>query len=179
MMTLRCTQKLLKRMGVSPRDVAEAPSSTNALGDWYANLLYTRPEQLVMCVSEKSRLCVLVTAKNPDRLVQRIEIGIADVLRDIGVPPAHIQHETRLMSPLTYGSTTGAAASRSVIGTMTEYLKPLEYHLIEQEYTLDEISVRLSQDICGPLNWARPVDVAKKLLAESYASATPDEIPIS
>ena len=46
MFTLRCTRKLLKRLGATPSSAAMAPSTV--LGDWTANLLYTRPTPLVV-----------------------------------------------------------------------------------------------------------------------------------
>lgn len=56
MITIRCTQKLLRR--VHPTD--EPRPSTTRLGDWYANLVFARPEQLVLCVSERTLLAVVV-----------------------------------------------------------------------------------------------------------------------
>jgi hypothetical protein len=37
MITLRCTQKLLQRLGAKPEAARTAP--TNALGNWYASLI--------------------------------------------------------------------------------------------------------------------------------------------
>ncbi len=39
MATFRCTAKLLKRLGIDSPEVTPAPQ--NALGDWYANILFT------------------------------------------------------------------------------------------------------------------------------------------
>ena len=64
MMTLRCTQKLLDRLSLSGNlDTPETLSPTSMLGDWYATILFTRPSQLVLAVSEKSRLCLLLPAR--------------------------------------------------------------------------------------------------------------------
>lgn len=43
MFILRCTQKLLQRMGTSV-PCGDAISTT-VLGDWYANILFTRPQE--------------------------------------------------------------------------------------------------------------------------------------
>ncbi|MEO7718196.1 MAG: hypothetical protein ABIY70_18490 [Capsulimonas sp.] len=165
MMTLRCTKKLLKRMDMTPNDVAVALPSTTALGDWYANLLFTRPEQIVLCVNGKSRLCVLVPAKNANSIAERIQVGIVDILREIGISEDQINREKSQMYPLSYGATTGTPVTRSVIGTMTDYTKHLEYYLGLEEMTLDEIAKILSDIVCGPLNYATPINVAKELLA--------------
>ena len=62
MVTLRCTQKLLRRLEVTDKPAAPTP----VLGDWYANILFSRPHQLVLCVSERSLLPVVLLAKEPD-----------------------------------------------------------------------------------------------------------------
>lgn len=62
MLTIRCTQKLLLRVGVSPK--VQTISPTTVLGDWYANLIFTRPQQLVLCLNERSLLFLLLPAQN-------------------------------------------------------------------------------------------------------------------
>jgi len=49
--TLRCTAKLLTRLKAQLTAVPTAPSTW--LGEWYANLLFTRPAWLVLCLSER------------------------------------------------------------------------------------------------------------------------------
>jgi hypothetical protein len=63
MYTLRCTRKLLKRTDETPS--SEAVSPTTVLGDWYANLLHLRPQQLVLAMNERTLLCALVPAAPP------------------------------------------------------------------------------------------------------------------
>lgn len=84
MFILRCTKTLLKRLKVRP-DESPRPSTT-MLGDWYANLLLTRPKQLVLCVSERTLLPVLVEAAGRETLAHRLRDATIDVLRAIGVP---------------------------------------------------------------------------------------------
>jgi len=60
MFTLRCTKKLLTRLG-SPVPVDEVDPTTR-LGDWYANLLFQPGGQVVLFVNERSLLPVLVAA---------------------------------------------------------------------------------------------------------------------
>jgi hypothetical protein len=38
--TLRCTQRLLKRLDMKPEPAAPTPNTR--LGDWYANLIHVR-----------------------------------------------------------------------------------------------------------------------------------------
>ena len=78
MFTLRCTGKLLKRLG-RPDEASPAVPSTR-LGDWYAHLLFTRP-QIVLCVSERTLLPVLIPAADAASLVPRLRDAVGTMLR--------------------------------------------------------------------------------------------------
>lgn len=140
MVTLRCTQRLLKQLKV-PRGVKVEPSTTR-LGDWYANLLYTRPARLVLCVSEKSQLPVLVPAKGLNTLPSRVRDGVREMLLAIKVPAAAVEAEVRAMEALVYAPTA-----------------LLAYQLL------------LSEAPCKPIGWRSPQAVARELLADPTGQA--------
>lgn len=120
MFTLRCTRKLLKRLGAQPS--SEAITPTTVLGDWYANLLYRRPRQLVLAMNERSLLCVLVPAAPVDRLGQRLRDAVGDLLLEIGVPSPLAAVEMQAMEPMSIGAT----ASRAVLACMNNAVLQLE-----------------------------------------------------
>ena len=78
MFTLRCTARLRKRLGTT-KETASTPPSTK-LGDWYAHLLFTRP-QLVLCVSDRTLLPVLIGARDGRLLVPRLREAVGQTLR--------------------------------------------------------------------------------------------------
>ena len=79
MYTLRCTRKLLRRIDEAPS--SEAVASTTVLGDWCANLLYLRPQQLVLAMNERSLLCVLVPAAPAATVAERLRLEVGGALR--------------------------------------------------------------------------------------------------
>ena len=95
---------------------SELVAPTTVLGDWYANLLYTRPQQLVLAMSERSLLCVLVPASPGDVLGRRVREAVAGLLPKIGVPQERVVAEVSAMEALSIGAT----ASRAVLGCMTD-----------------------------------------------------------
>ena len=119
MVTIRCTQKLLRR--VDPTPGTQPP--TTRLGDWYATILFARPEQLVVCVSERTLLAVVVPARPASALGKRLSEGLAEVLTALGVSATQIAHEVREMSECSFARTQ----SRSVLGSLNE----LVFHLSE------------------------------------------------
>ena len=91
MVTLRCTHKLLRRLHLSPQAGSTPP--TTVLGDWYANLFYSRPRQLVLCMNERTLLLVLVPARDAKSLGPRFCEAAAAHLKRIGVPDAAVEAE--------------------------------------------------------------------------------------
>ena len=114
MFTIRCTQKLLKRMRLTLADLkgAETSEPTTALGDWYAHLLLIQRQHLVMLVSDRSRLCVLTTARDMDRGAERFDSAL-------------IALEQQAMSQMCYGLTTERLIGCSVLGSIKDYANAL------------------------------------------------------
>jgi len=119
---LRCTGKLLKRFG-GPTKIASPIEPSTRLGDWYAHLLFKRP-QIVLCVSERTLLPVLVPARDAARFVPRLRDALARSLRAL-VPAALVMAETNAMADAVIGKT----ASRSVLGSINDFTHMLDAYL--------------------------------------------------
>src|SRR2546427_5180067 len=109
MFTLRCTARLRKRLGMT-QDAPPTPPSTK-LGDWYAHLLFTRP-QLVLCVSERTLLPVLVPARDGSLLVARLRDAAGQMLAALGVADAAVASEQETMMDAVIGQDGEPASSR-------------------------------------------------------------------
>jgi len=170
MMTLRCTQKLLERLSLSGNlDAPETLSPTPVLGDWYATILFTRPSQLILAVNEKSRLCLLLPARELSTLAPRFCVEAAELLQRIGVSEEAVEHEVQEMSPLTLASTrvlseTGTSVSRSVLGSMNDFTRMVKFSLQRREWPLLDLSEQMCETPCGPLQMRSPKEVARELL---------------
>ena len=139
MFTLRCTQKLLRR-GLA-ETAADAQADT-LLGDWYANVLITRPSHLVLCVSERTLLPVVVVAKGIKYLPQRVVDAVAPVLRELRVEPSAIEAELAAMRTWHVGRT----ASKRVVGSLNELMFQLHSQLhLHPGRSLFEQSLRLAE----------------------------------
>ena len=170
MFTLRCTHKLLKRMNLTVADLkdAQTPEPTTALGDWYAHLLILRRQHLVLFVSDRSRLCILTTARDMDRLTRRFTTALRQLLQDIHVPEALMERELAAMGEMCYGLTTVPPNGRSVLGTINDLTNALRYEDLSQQ-TLFDVNLHFSDWLCAPLHYKHPRDVAHRLLAATWA----------
>jgi hypothetical protein len=152
MYTLRCTRKLLRRMDETPSSEAVAP--TTVLGDWYANLLYLRPQQLVLAMNERTLLCALIPAAPAATVAERLRLEVGAVLSDIGVPAAKVQAELAAMVHVAIGAT----ASRAVLGCMNDAAFQLGAYPrgTRGELDLRAASLYLAENIYSLTDYARP-----------------------
>ena len=159
MSSLRCTAKLLKKLKIEKP--SEPPVPTNALGDWFANIIYTRQGHFVILISERSLLPIFTTARNLDELVPRFLKSLSEVLEALGVSPTRIDREIAEMRPIYYARTN----SRSVIGSMNDYVQNFRYMLdLRPGLTLFDWSLNFSETPCGTVGYEQPKTLAPKLL---------------
>jgi hypothetical protein len=159
MITLRCTLKLLKKLRIE--DPGETNKPTTSLGDWYANILFTRQGHFILCASEKSLLPIVLSARDLDTLVTRFREQLIDVLIYLGVPNKSVENEIRQMSPFAFGRTK----SKVVLGSLNDFAYNLRYMLpLYDSYSLIDWSLNLAEMPCGPLKYRTPIQVTHELL---------------
>jgi hypothetical protein len=162
MVTLRCTQKLLKRGLVESQ--GEDVQPTTLLGDWYANLFVCRPQHLVLCVSERTLLPMVLPAKDAKSLPSRFPEAVCEMLARLGIPSTAVDLERKEM----HSARVGRTASRRVLGSMNEFMLQLEHGLrYSPERTLIEQSLWLAETPCGPMEYASPDRATRALFASA------------
>ncbi len=122
MLVLRCTAKLLGRIG-PPRDPV-VPSST-VLGDWYAAPINIGARRYVLAISERSRLPVLMAARDVKHLPDRFADALAAVLWGLGFSAGAIQGEVDQSRAVQLAKTN----SRSHLGTLNDFADLLRWQL--------------------------------------------------
>jgi hypothetical protein len=136
MITLCCSQKVRKRLGLPDKMPPPRPS-TGVLGNWYVSLHHFGKHQVVMATSERSLISVVFPARELRKTLEgNLRTGLHEVLLALGVDPSLILRELKEMETTTYSSTT----NRRVIGSMNE----LSMHLgLELERTGDPLALAL------------------------------------
>jgi hypothetical protein len=156
--TLRCTRKLLARLHAT--DVEHEGQPTTALGDWTATLVFARPAQLVVCVSERTLLPVLLPAAPLASLADRVPPAVAEMLHAIGVDPGVVAKELAEMTPVRLGRTR----DRRVLGTLNDFLRMLPFEL-ERGGSLLDAALWLAKAPCSVLGMASPRDATLERLS--------------
>ena len=83
MVVIRCTRKLLHRLGRHPSPDA---SSTTTLGDWYATILFTKPHQVILLVNATTRLPVVIPVREVSTIPVRFASGLMALLATLQIP---------------------------------------------------------------------------------------------
>ena len=156
--SLRCTKKLLKRIGAPPSGNVLAP--TTVLGDWYANILFAKPQQLVLCISERTLLPVVLPAKQPAGLPERLRVELPRMLQLLGVSSQAIAEELEQMRQHQIEPTQ----SKSALGSLNDFMYHLSWGLKDHPgLSLLEHSLRLAEIPCKPLEYSFPVEATASL----------------
>jgi len=164
MVTLRCTQKLLRRLDVTDKPAAP----TTVLGNWYANILFSRPHQLVLCVSERSLLPVVLLAKKTQTLASRLTATAGQILQKLTVAPSQIERELFEMRSFAYSQTE----NRRVLGSLNDLMFQLSWYIHHSpEKSLLEHSLHLAETPCSPIGYSSPDRVTVELFRSARASA--------
>jgi Domain of unknown function (DUF6933) len=166
---VRGTRKFLDRV----RGPTGAPieQSTTALGDWYATVLFWKP-QVGLFVNESTLLPVLVPFAPAATVVDRFPAAVLTVLRAQRLSDSFIDQEIAEMTEHRLGTTK----NRSVIGIMNEFARlGGAYRVSNGVDDLAALSLRLAETPCGPL-YGKHVSPDRELAA--FAAQRPGSEPV-
>ena len=155
--TLRCTGKLLRRLGTSPSASVELP--TTVLGDWYATLIQAPRLQVVLVVSERTLLPVVVPAREARTLLPRFRVALAAMLIKLDVRPSVVEREMHAMDSVAVGKTR----SRTVLGSMNDFIRMSKVDPWPPS-SLEEFSLELACAPCGPIGMKSPDSLTRDVL---------------
>ncbi|HUS62411.1 MAG TPA: plasmid pRiA4b ORF-3 family protein [Acidimicrobiales bacterium] len=150
MLVIRGTKKLRDRVkGVAA--AAEDHESTTALGDWFANALFWRP-QVALLVNSRTLLPVFMELAPAATLLERAPAVIEAVLRRHGVDETLMAAERKAMDEVRIASTN----DRRVVGVMNEFAFYGGRLWKEGQHDLEALSLRMSSLIIGRLDEGSP-----------------------
>lgn len=169
MFTVHATKKLRDRVKAETEPVIEEP--TTALGNWYATTVPGRPHRALF-VNERIRLSVLVPLAPGRTLLARFPEHLGTVLTALGADAGFVAEEVAGAGDGRWAPT----ASRSVTGSMTEFIALLERrrrHRGEEDVVV--LSTYLAGIPCSPLydGHVYPERELAALVASRSGTSTP------
>jgi hypothetical protein len=156
MLTLRCTQKLLKRNPSSAN--VQADDLVPVLGAWHANLIRVASSPIVLCVNDISLLAILFPGRDFPNLASAFQNRLTQRLRRMSLSEETISREQAAMDAIQIQPSN----NRSVLGSMNDFVHYLRYRT-EEHFSFaeaDAIEDQLSETPMGALKYQYPVEVA-------------------
>ncbi len=161
MQIIRCTQKLLKEMGLKKGDLAVSEPRFSFLGSWHANLIHIDKRKCVIFVNDKTLFNFIA----PD--VTRAEIKnlnilfteyLICVLSEEGIADAVKEKITEEYREINYSGTN----SRSVLGSMNDLAFHYKYHILSEggvhSVSVPEIIHNLNRIPMGAIVYTYPIN---------------------
>jgi hypothetical protein len=148
-LVLRGTKKLRDR--VKGATAVDGDESTTALGDWFANALFWRP-QVALLVNSRTLLPVFMELAPAATLLDRAPAAIEAVLRQHGMDDPFLTAERDAMREVRIAPTN----DRSVLGVMNEFAFHGEWLFKEGHHDLEALSLRMASLIVGKLRNGSP-----------------------
>ena len=156
MVTVRCTHRILKRLGAVPSSTAV--TATNRLGDWYAGWVPGR-RPLAMFMSERSLLVVLIHAAPISTLFERWLEATRELLLALELPYAEVDTEINAM----HSPVIGATANRRILGCLNEATQTFKWlHLRNELARLRDAELFLADAMCSTIKYQHPRDLARE-----------------
>ena len=156
MVVLRCTQKLLKRLGGETPHPSVAP--TTILGDWYANVvsLPLRGKSVILFLNAATYLGILVPGRGSRKTIPTFQDRTVALLERLGLPAESVSREGSEMSEVVLARTE----SRSLLASMNDIARHLKF-IAEARGSFDAINweaqeMLLSEWPHGPLKYTYP-----------------------
>ncbi len=160
MVVIPGTKTFLERVGAP---ASEAPPSTTVLGDWYAKVLFWRP-QVALFVNERTLLPLLVPLAPAKSVTDRLRATAETVLGFHALSGAFIAHELAAMADTALFKT----ANRSVVGVLNEFASVAGHWQTTATDDLIGLSLELATVPCGPL-YATHIDPKTAVAAAADA----------
>ena len=161
MFSLRCTRRLINKLQVSV--VVYPPQSTNRLGDWYGNVLFSGHHRLIIFVSEKSLLPVIMPLRERIQLLPNFRSRLSELLFHLNVSEKAVSLELAEMKEVSIARTSNP----SVLGTMNDFIRSAKIYIqMHEDFSLLELELWLAETPCGPKVYRYPNKLAPQLLAD-------------
>jgi len=148
-MTLRCTAKLIREMGLTKTDIIDMPSQFFLLGDWYANLFFLSRKKNLIFTNARTLFTFIAFEVNRMQIKNigelfRCELGRALLDEDFdGVTIQRIINDCKEV----YITRT---KDKSVLGIMVDHVKNIRRMVEERKngwslHNLSEVTKQLNR----------------------------------
>lgn len=125
-MLIRCTNKLIKEMGLTKADLCEGKEDKSLLGGWYANLFYVKRKKCIIFVNARTLFCAVsfdVNRAQIKNLGELFRLVVGKALLEEDINGSKIQEVVNEAQEIYFAK----ARDKVVLGTMVQYVKQIKW----------------------------------------------------
>jgi len=167
MPSLKCTQRLLKAIGVREASGAQAVPSSSSLGDWYANLLVISRKKVLLFTNGSTLYSFAVVGVRKKGLKKIAELFLEHLRLNLDHEGLPAPIADRLIAEY---QSMGLARTdnRSVLGSMNDLSVQLECFILDPRRAegsdILEINKDLNRTPHKPLRWKYSIELLRERL---------------
>lgn len=175
MLLLKCTQKVLRELGLKPPAGQLSRDPDTRLGHWYVNLFAVDRRKTFLFMSERTLLSFVmfgIKKSNVQHMPEVFVRGLVQLLVLEGFKPPEIERALTGYETLEVARTD----SRKLLGNMNDLMDLYCHHILWEggfrTCDLDGIFKRMNRTPQRNLGWAYSIDVTRELLSEDGGPAS-------
>lgn len=172
MIQLRCTQKLLKEIGITKSDFCNICQSDSILGNWYANIFIIDRRKAIAFVNERTFLSFLIygiSKRNIKGIKELFINGLSQLLSLEGFTATDIENNIKGCAEIQYTITN----SKTILGNVNDIVNLYKHFILSdggmESCNLSEIIAQINRTPQRNLNWANSIETVKEIITMKTA----------
>ena len=167
MTIIKCTTKLLNKLGVKP---ANAPDQPPSLCDWHANVLRLDRKKYVLFTNDQTLYSLFVPWNKSPRstdIMERFRFGLLKSLMSEGLAEVQIKYLLSEHAQVTITKTN----SRSVLGSMNDLTIQIKSMILVSDgldVNFSEVNRQLNRIPMSAIKYQVSIDELKRRLADTH-----------
>lgn len=175
MLQLRCTSKVLKLLGLSPKNLAEVKAPDSLLGNWYVNLFVVDRRKTLLFMNERTLLSFVIYGVRKDNVKSIPDILLRGIDQLLTLEGFDISEINKVFSGYDSIELT-KTDSRSLLGNMNDLMELYKHFILYEDglrhCDLADIMRRINRTPQRTLGWTNSIEVVQQLLNNNLRVAT-------
>jgi len=165
MIKIKCTKKLLYRLGEIPTDV---PSDIErVLGDWVGNMIPIMGGELLIFLNEQCLLTIVLKPSVISDLRTAFRDQVILLLENLEIPEAFIREVNSEISAISIGRTDSQHMLALLRDASYYYQDAVDFIPPDKIRNQIEMELHMADWLYGPPPYQRPIDLLHELVQES------------
>jgi hypothetical protein len=161
---LKCTKKLLSRLGEIPSDIPS--DSSQVLGDWVGNIIPIMGGELLIFLNERSLLTIVIERSAISDLRTAFRNQVIQLLEYLEIPEAYIQEVKSEMSMVSIVRTDGRRMLALLRDASYYFQNAVDFIPPDRIRNKIEMEMHMADWLYGPPPYQRPIDLLSELVQE-------------